>query len=406
MAGLIRENFGTRDADDFLLQLERLYGGFPETITQDFYPVLHAFADLVTKESGRMIGGETALTPQIETFINEYIDIYAARHCGSSLGQLRKLVNETDADILEDVLLQRIGEWRETRPGKIADDEAIRVANAVARENWKQQGITKLKWVTQGSKICPFCKQLNGKVVGIESPFLEKGDVLKGHNKGHWMSIKGKKSHPPIHKGCRCAILPLIETREIFNKANPEDFIKQRDKLPENLMAFVTPYSVEAYKRKNIELFLADSGLSGFGLTPDKELVSVFSLPGANQGRAAVKKAVEKGAKNLDCFDTKLVEFYGEFGFKEVKRFQWEKEYAPKNWDYKKFKTPDLVIMSLKEKRSMGAGDYKRDPNLIPVKPGEENKGSQAFQDLADEFISVVFGESTLERLKRAETEE
>ncbi len=61
--------------------------------------------------------------------------------------------------------------------------------------------------------------------------------------------------------------------------------------------------------------------------------------------------------------------------------------------------------MVTKKEKPMDADAYKRDPNPIRVKPEEKSKGSQAFQDLADEFISVVFGEDTLERLKKKEAE-
>lgn len=84
---------------------------------------------------------------------------------------------------------------------------------------------------------------------------------------------------------------------------------------------------------------------SGYGVTEEGELVSVFSLPGAKQGVYAVDHAMDNGAKKLCCFDTGLVEFYESFGFKVTGKVPWNNDYAPANWDYKKFGKPYLVYM-------------------------------------------------------------
>lgn len=57
----------------------------------------------------------------------------------------------------------------------------------------------------------------------------------------------------------------------------------------------------------------------------------------------------------------------------------------------------------------MGKGDenkdpfaYKKSPNWFKPDPDYvPNKGTKAFQGLADEFVEVVFGKDTLERLKK-----
>ncbi|MEQ8176676.1 MAG: polymorphic toxin type 50 domain-containing protein, partial [Syntrophomonadaceae bacterium] len=42
-------------------------------------------------------------------------------------------------------------------------------------------------WVATG-KSCPLCRSLNGKTVDINTPFM----------------VRGKKHHPPAHRGCDC----------------------------------------------------------------------------------------------------------------------------------------------------------------------------------------------------------
>ncbi len=50
---------------------------------------------------------------------------------------------------------------------------------------------------------------------------------------------------------------------------------------------------------------------------------------------------------------------------------------------------------------------YKTDSGWFKPGPGYKgNRGTKAFQDLADEYIRVVFGEDTLERLIQQELDE
>jgi len=223
----IEKDFGERSSSDFIRWLDAFYSKeMPGWIKRDFGPVLKAYADLIARESGRMIGLDEVMTDELVGFVTEYLDVYATRHCGSSIGQLKKLVEDAAPDEVVETLLLRTKAWLEKRPDQIADDEAIRVANAVARETWRQNGVVKLKWVAQGSKACPFCKQLNGKIVGIKSPFLEKDDILTGKDaNGNHMRIKGRKGHPPIHKGCVCAIVPVDAGNRLFK--NPYEAAKQ-----------------------------------------------------------------------------------------------------------------------------------------------------------------------------------
>lgn len=52
------------------------------------------------------------------------------------------------------------------------------------------------------------------------------------------------------------------------------------------------------------DLYLAEDGRSGFAIKDSDELISVFSYGGVHAGDAMVVKAVEQGARRLDCFDT------------------------------------------------------------------------------------------------------
>jgi len=144
----------------------------------------------------------------------------------------------------------------------------------------------------------------------------------------------------------------------LFHKAETDagvrDFIRNRDRLPKHLKAFVTPHSAKDYRRLGAEVYMTRDGLAGYAITRDRDLISVFSLPGARRGAEVVADAIERGARSLDCIDGKLPEFYNRFGFKEYDRIAWDDKYAPKDWDYDRFGRPDIVYMRLKPKSKRG----------------------------------------------------
>lgn len=131
-----------------------------------------------------------------------------------------------------------------------------------------------------------------------------------------------------------------------------EEFIDQRDRLPCDLRAFLTPHSPDDYISMEAELYLSDTKSSGFGIKPDGELISVFSLPGAHEGDYAVEAAIKEGAKYLDCLGVDCEEglktFYQRHGFKVVEEYLWNDEYRPEGWDEEKWGRPNAYVMELK----------------------------------------------------------
>lgn len=85
----------------------------------------------------------------------------------------------------------------------------------------------------------------------------------------------------------------------------------------------------------NTSCFLSDDSKSGFMISHNGELTSVFSLI-KGRGKQLVKQAIKKGACHLDCFDGFLPTFYKSFGFIEVNR--------EANWTAGE---PDVVYMRL-----------------------------------------------------------
>ena len=121
----------------------------------------------------------------------------------------RQLDSILEASISEDDLgLEaidiRLDEWQQKRARKIADNETVRLSNAVTRNVFISAGITKLIWRNTGSDTCPFCEELDGKVVGIEQNFVDSDMNVNGRK----LKVRSPRAHPPIHQGCVCQIEP------------------------------------------------------------------------------------------------------------------------------------------------------------------------------------------------------
>jgi hypothetical protein len=138
----------------------------------------------------------------------------------------------------------------------------------------------------------------------------------------------------------------LSPEKRSFKTASISDFIFYRDKLNSDLFAFLTPHTEQDYENKGTKLFLSDDFLSGFGINPDGELISVFALE-RERGKILVAEAMKNGATYLSCMGDHLLEMYSEFGFSPVEILEWNNQFAPKNWNYDRFGTPNIYEMKL-----------------------------------------------------------
>lgn len=130
------------------------------------------------------------------------------------------------------------------------------------------------------------------------------------------------------------------KTKEDFDK-----FKGYLSKLPDEYKTFITDYTSEEYIKKGAKCYLAPNGKSGFVVTGDKDIISVFSLRGEKMGGHLIYNAVKNGGRTLDCISPKLEKIYKSYGFKEESRESWDDQYAPRNWNYEKYDRPDVVFM-------------------------------------------------------------
>ena len=155
---------------------------------------------------------------------------------------------------------------------------------------------------------------------------------------------------------------PLTTERvDVLNKIN-NDIYKRNDyasfiaEVARNKRAeFLTPYTIEEFKKHNVQTFQVEGYEIGFALKPigngDMDIISVHNNTDIRGiGKALIDSAIRMGGTTLDHFDGFLSDFYSKKGFKEIDRYKWNPAYAPQNWDYEKYNTPDVILRRLDKK--------------------------------------------------------
>jgi len=142
--------------------------------------------------------------PPLE-FVQALASSYVTHHLDSSRIQLTEVVQAAAPGAVLDALSERFGEWAEKRPDKVAANETVRAANAIQLQQMQLVGAVRKVWVTNGGS-CPYCRNLDGTVVGIEQPFFEPGDSFHPEGAETPLTFTGSIGHPPVHQGCNCSI--------------------------------------------------------------------------------------------------------------------------------------------------------------------------------------------------------
>lgn len=112
--------------------------------------------------------------------------------------------------------------------------------------------------------------------------------------------------------------------------------------------ACVHVYPLEEYRDMHRILF--DNAGAGFALK-NRDIVSVFKHPESTIPalRTMIPVAIQLGGNRLDCFNRGLPSMYSEFGFFPVAKIQFDRAYAPEDWNYVRDREPDIIYMVYKK---------------------------------------------------------
>lgn len=197
-----------RDAPAFERWLETFYDEARDWMTRAVHPVAMSYGEAVQMAAAKEIGATSGMTRELQTFIGQYVDAFVVRYISSSLGQLRDVLQRalTDNEDISAAISTRLGEWEQRRPDKVATNETVQEANAVAMVVFAEHGIKRLRWHTSKADACSYCQTMHGRVVQLGTPFMHDTDTV--HTQDGVMNIFRDTKHPPLHQSCTCIILP------------------------------------------------------------------------------------------------------------------------------------------------------------------------------------------------------
>lgn len=182
--------------------IDEFYPTQQRYIAQTMLPLVSALAAVIAAEASEEVNAEPV---SVDTFAAEYAENLAMRETNSSIGQVRTMMTEKTPDELEAALLIRAEEWAEKRPGKVAENEIVRVASGAAKVAWAAAGVAYLVWkANQGA--CPLCMELDGKRVGIKEYFLVPGESVTPDERPGGLVAGQNLAGPPLHGGCQCSL--------------------------------------------------------------------------------------------------------------------------------------------------------------------------------------------------------
>lgn len=97
------------------------------------------------------------------------------------------------------------------RADMIARTESIRASNFGSVEAYRQSGVVEAQeWLAErDNRTCEFCMEMDGRVIGLDEVYFEKGDTFKvggGELKFDLLGV----GYPPLHVNCRCTTIPVL----------------------------------------------------------------------------------------------------------------------------------------------------------------------------------------------------
>lgn len=163
--------------------------------------------------------------PEVQKWLKEYIPKFSKKLEEVSVEKLRReLIAGLEAGEGIPGLTKRVNNtyahWNKVRSETIARSEASRASNRAAIEAYKQSGVVKKKtWITHFDKrTCPHCEMMDGRIIGIEQNFWDKGDtsIVQVEEEGklttHTLGFDYEAiAAPPAHALCRCSVAASFE---------------------------------------------------------------------------------------------------------------------------------------------------------------------------------------------------
>ena len=114
-------------------------------------------------------------------------------------------------------VLNVMGNASSNRAMLIARTQAAMAQNYADVQAWVQSDVVEAKeWFTaHDDRVCGFCADMDGKIVGLKQAFFDKGETVAfvdGKGNSHEMTLDYRTiGEPPLHPNCKCVLRPVLK---------------------------------------------------------------------------------------------------------------------------------------------------------------------------------------------------
>jgi len=201
----LEKHMGERGSASFDDWLEDFYREFQPYVKDTMRPAIVGLAEVMQSMTAEEMGVDA---PDVQRDIDKFIEDQGIAHTARSRAVIKQLVRRAEEENLDpvEVVGERLDDWEENRPAQIANDSTVAVGNRVAKAVFAAAGVQRLRWQAIGADTCPYCQEMDGRVVGIDEPFVARDDDLESED-GR-MPINKPTLEPPLHMGCVCVVGP------------------------------------------------------------------------------------------------------------------------------------------------------------------------------------------------------
>ncbi|MEM7131184.1 MAG: phage portal protein [Chloroflexota bacterium] len=207
----VNKHLRKRSLSDFLEWVTTFYREWDEVIIEAFRALMLTYGDQVLGSvADELDEDEDGLTDELRTFIEEYLAAFGDSWAAFSRRQIEELAEATTAGDEEtaELIEERLDGWLETQAKKVALAQAFEGLNALVVATYGVYQVVSLRWAASGDS-CPFCQQLNGKIVGRGDYFIEGGSSIDAGDGSTPMLVRRNKKYGPLHGGCDCVVVAV-----------------------------------------------------------------------------------------------------------------------------------------------------------------------------------------------------
>jgi len=201
---ITKKTLGQRDIGDFNYEIDKYYDEFKKFVRNKFHSLYIQYGEAIYPIAADEVNADSELTTEFAAYIDEYAEHSANQYVGSSRGQLKSIAQNSKIENAAIAIEDRLNEWDDKRPDKIADKEIISGESGFAQFVFFAAGFSTV-WVATG-KSCPYCLELDGRIISQGMNFVNAGQSFEPEGAESPMIVKQGISHPPLHSGCDCTV--------------------------------------------------------------------------------------------------------------------------------------------------------------------------------------------------------